>query len=108
MTYPAVPHLAFPLRRAPAGELLAVEQDTLEDVRQCVHVLLRTPRGARPLAPDVGIEDPTFTSGVQAEVLQAQLEDDEDRAHVDVAAGRVGPTGAQAVQVNVQLREDFT
>lgn len=95
-----VPHLAYPLRLS-AGRLEVVEQDTVEDVRQCVYVLLRTPRGARPLAPDVGIDDPTFTGGVDAPELAAELERQEERAEIEISTG--GPDFAGREQVTVRV-----
>lgn len=103
-----IPHIAFPLRQAPAadgGGLVEVEQDTIDDVRQCVHVLLRTPLGVRPLAPQVGVEDPTFTR-VDGDVLAATLEDQEDRAAVTVTASPVDATGEQQIEVLVALADE--
>src|SRR5690606_15301925 len=98
-----VPHLAYPLRRAASGALAVVEQDTLADVRQCVHLLARTPRGARPLAPDIGVEDPTFGGGVDPLALAGDLESWEPRAAVRVEADGPGGDGAQRVRVHVDL-----
>lgn len=98
-----VPHLAFPLRQAADGGLAVVEQDTIDDVRQCVHVLLRTPIGARPLAPAVGVDDPTFSSGVDGDELAARLEDQEPRATVSVSASVVDDTGGQEIEIDVAL-----
>jgi phage baseplate assembly protein W len=103
-----VPHLAFPLRLAEDGGFAVVEQDTLEDVRQCVHVVLVTPRGSRPLAPNVGIEDPAFMAGVDAAELQAALEGDdgEPRARVTIEADPVSAGGEQSVSVRVDLADE--
>lgn len=102
---PDVPHLGFPLRLGADGDLACVEQDSYEDVRSCVHVLLRTPRGVRPLAPQVGVEDPTF-HGVDADELAAELEAQEDRARVVVTAASVDASGEQQVTVEVGLADD--
>jgi phage baseplate assembly protein W len=99
-----VPHLRWPLRGA-AHRLQTVEQDTIDDVRQCVRVLLVTPLGARPLAPEIGVEDPTFTAGVDAEVLAAELEEMEDRASVTVIADQVDPQGHQDIRIHVELAD---
>lgn len=99
-----VPHLAFPLRMNPDGTLADVEQDTIDDVRQCVHVLLRTEVGSRPLAPDVGIEDPTFTEGLDPVQVATRLEEMEDRAQVTITI-EAPHTGEQRAQVNVELAD---
>lgn len=103
MAYPEVPHLRWPLQLA-GGMLLAVEQDTIDDVEQCVHVLLSTPVGSRPLAPDIGAADPTFV-GVDPADLESRLTDPdlgEPRADVTVSVTD-GPE--QVVSVQVALAE---
>jgi phage baseplate assembly protein W len=100
--YPEIPHLAFPLR-LDGGSFAVVEQDTVEDVRQCVHVLLRTPLGIRPLAPEVGVDDPTFTEGVDGDALAAQLEEQEPRAVVTVTTSPIDERGEQVLEVRVAL-----
>lgn len=100
------PHLQWPLRLEPDGSLAAVEQDTLEDVEQCVHVLLRTERGSRPLAPAVGVEDPTFDNVIDPGRLSALLEEQEDRARVTVTVDGPDETGEVTVRVSVALRDD--
>ena len=94
---PEVPHLRWPLRLA-AGQLLTIEQDTIDDVEQCVHVLLTTPLGTRPLAPDVGTVDPAFTGADPADI-QDRLADSEPRAQVTVTVDGAGPEHTVAVQV---------
>jgi len=98
-----IPHLAFPLALTESGALGVLEQDTLADVRQCVYVLTRTPRGTRALAPTTGIPDPTFTSGVDPAELTATLEEQEDRARVRVVAAAPDGAGRQNPQVRVRL-----
>jgi hypothetical protein len=99
---PEVPHLRWPLRLTPAGHLAQVEQDTLEDVRQCVAILVATPVGARPLAPEDGVEDPTFGPGWSPVALRRAIEAQEDRAAVDVQVTPL-PLGEERVQVTVDL-----
>lgn len=99
-------HLAFPLRLEPDGSLRQVAQDSLEDVRSCVHVNLHTPVGARPLAPDIGIDDITFSVGVDAESLTAELEGMEPRARVSITASPIDERGHQQLQVDVGLVGD--
>lgn len=101
---PDVPHLTWPLRMA-GPRLAAVEQDSIEDVRQCVHVLLRTPPGARPLAPEVGIDDPTF-GVVDPGEITGYLADHEPRAVVSVTETGPDAGGRQAVTVAVALAEE--
>lgn len=55
----SVPHLAFPLRLS-GGRLATVEQDSMDEIEQCVEIVLRTERGTRLGQIEFGIEDPTF------------------------------------------------
>lgn len=103
---PTIPHLAFPLRATLAAGLAAVEQDTYDDVRQCVHAIALTPIGARPLAPDVGLEDPTFSMGVEPAELEADFAELEDRAVVTVTVEAVDSSGEQRVSLDVALADD--
>lgn len=98
-------HLAYPLRLLADGTFETVEQDTLDDVRQCVQVLLNTPVGVRPLAPQVGIPDYTF-QGVDPDELQELLEDQEDRAVITITTSdpaQTGDDGEQSVIIDVEL-----
>lgn len=99
---PDLPQLAWPLRQDSAGGLVEVEQDTIDDVRQCINVLLHTPPGSRPLAPDVGIEDQTFTR-IDTDALTSALEDQEDRALVTVTVAQADGTGEQQMEIAVAL-----
>lgn len=108
MARPDRPHLAYPLQLTDGGYLKVYEQDTLEDVRNCVSVLMRTPIGARSLAPLVGVPDPTFTRGVNGPVLKRILEHPENgepRADVTVRALDPLPNGQQQVGIAVDLAD---
>lgn len=77
------PHFDLPFRFDSSGHAAVVEQDTLEDVTNCVEAVLRTIKGQRAEAPDFGIDDPTFTDqpiNLQA-IVEAVLEQ-EPRANV--------------------------
>jgi hypothetical protein len=100
-----VPHLAWPFR-LPGRTLAVVEQDDIEDVRQNVHSYLATEKGERPLAPDFGLDDPTFGPGVNTARLSAEIEAAEDgRARVEITATGPDPSGRMAVTVSVALAE---
>jgi hypothetical protein len=67
-----VPHLAFPVRLSSTGAFAVVEQDSPDEVTQCVAVLVGTVVDQRQELPAYGILDPTFTDGTDiAEVLDA-------------------------------------
>jgi phage baseplate assembly protein W len=95
----------LPRGQAP-GTFSVVEQDTLADVKQCIHVLVKTPLGWRPLAPDVGIVDPLWLEGIDTDALAGSLVEWEPRAAVSVTTGGPDGDGRQTVQINVDLAEE--
>lgn len=86
------------------GRLATVEQDTLDELRMNVRVLLHTPAGARPIAPQVGVEDPTFTD-LDGPGLAADLMRWEPRAQVTVTVTGGSWEGERRVGVDVEHRE---
>lgn len=40
-----------------------VEQDSVDELAQCVEAIVRTPTGFRESQPEYGMDDPTFTEG---------------------------------------------
>lgn len=75
-----IPHLAVPFRIDGTGTAAVVEQDSVDDVAQCVETLLRTFVGERLELPDYGIEDPTFETVVPVNELMAVVARWEPRA----------------------------
>jgi len=66
----------------PTG-VAVVEQDTLEDVANCVVAIMVTVKGSRDLAPEFGVPDLIFTNqpiGVHDLLISSQ----EPRAELDV------------------------
>lgn len=56
-----IPRLAWPLRVDPlTGSFAVVEQDSDEDIAQCLKAIALTTPGERPDVPDMGVEDLTF------------------------------------------------
>jgi phage baseplate assembly protein W len=56
-----IPHFALPFRFSGVGaHAVVVDQDTIEDITNCVQAVLLTRRGERLELPDFGIDDPTF------------------------------------------------
>lgn len=77
-----VPHFSFPFRRLANGKTLAVvEQDTDDEVMDCVEVFLSTEQGERVELPDYGLPDQVFREGgVDMEQVHSQIEVWEPRA----------------------------
>jgi phage baseplate assembly protein W len=81
------PHFAWPFRLGQGHAFAVVEQDTVEDIEQCVVVLVSTELGSREELPEYGISDPTFTSGVDTTEILAAVDDWEDRAVIELRDG---------------------
>ena len=56
----SAPHIEWPFRIVD-GVLQTVEQDSTEEINQCVEAVLNTPLGSRIDAPDYGVPDETFS-----------------------------------------------
>lgn len=94
-----VPHLTWPFRMGDR-QLQTVEQDSLEDCQQSAYAYLYCPKGARPLNPDWGVEDPTFSTHRDGAALAAELEESEEGRYL--AAVRVyGPDGDGRARLDV-------
>lgn len=67
MAPPLVPKLKVPKLKVPLemgeGGFSVVEQDSEDEIAQCVYAIQATPRGSRIEEPDFGITDPTFEQG---------------------------------------------
>ena len=80
----STPHFARPFRLGTDGAFAVVEQDSIDDVMQCVEVLVSTEVGSREELPEYGISDPTFTTEVNLSEISQAVDDWEDRATVDI------------------------
>lgn len=80
----STPHFAKPFRLGTDGAFAVVEQDSLDDVMQCIEVLVSTEIGSREELPGYGITDPTFTTSVDLSEIAQAIDDWEDRASVDI------------------------
>lgn len=76
------PKIAFGFRLQSDGARIAVhEQDSNDEIMDCVEVLLSTELGERQDVPDYGIPDMAFRqNGVDENALTAALSKWEDRA----------------------------
>ena len=77
------PHFAFPFRRGLNGHVVVNEQDSDDDVIDCVEVLLRTNIGERLEEPDYGVIDQTFRmGGADVVYLRGVIAEWEERADI--------------------------
>jgi phage baseplate assembly protein W len=78
-----VPHFAYPFRFERHG-ISTVEQDSLDDLAQCVQVIIQTRIGERVEIPDFGVDPIVFNDDIDRDALQRALEDWEPRIITDV------------------------
>lgn len=88
-------HFSIPFEYDLTGSAAVLQQDTIEEVSQCVRVLLSTPTGTRVEQFDYGIPDPTFTD--EAHMV----------AQITSAVGRWEPRAA-GIEVAVTNQADGT
>lgn len=85
-----------------------IEQDSYEDVSNCVEMVLNTPKGWRSAQPAFGVDDPTFTN-VDPNILKNDIEQWEPRAVTNVSidnddAGLTGsPAGVDQANVKISI-----
>jgi phage baseplate assembly protein W len=77
----SIPHFKIPLQLDPVtGRFAVVEQDTEEDVQQCVVALLRTEVGDRLELSEYGIPSTVFEETIDQGGIMAAIERWEPRA----------------------------
>lgn len=76
----ATPHLKIPFQVGTDHAVMTVEQDTIDEIAQCVSVLLLTTVGERLEVPDYGIPDITFNTTLPLATIRTAIERWEPRA----------------------------
>lgn len=98
---PDQPHFALPFRFV-NGRAVVNEQDSPDDVADCVVAIVSCPLGSRVEAPDFGAPDQTFAQTVDRQQLAAAIRHWEPRAHPQVARV-LDPTDPYASSLQVNL-----
>jgi phage baseplate assembly protein W len=96
-----VPHFTFPFALN-GNSFGVVEQDTIEEIQQCVEILLLTPSGSRLVLPDYGTPETLFAQmPINVPAILNKLNKWEPRAAVtlDQTLGTIQTTAS--IQVNV-------
>lgn len=104
-----VPHFALPFRfeTDPTGEAHAAvnEQDSPDDIADCVQAILMCPLGFRLELPDFGVRDQTFGSpGANLDDIQAAISLYEPRADVLIESD---PSQLDRLIDNVHIRQNL-
>lgn len=103
-----IPHLKVPFALDRQGHARTTEQDSGDEIRQSVKVLLATRPGERLVIPDYGLADPAFAgpdAGVIAEAVQ-RWEPRADLGTIQTAIDDQDP-GLARVTVPVEPQEDL-
>ena len=77
---PTPVHFSYPFRWDQTGHAAVNEQDTSEDIADCVIASILTPRGWRVDSPEFGITDPTFAAPIDIGLMMTEIDYDEPRA----------------------------
>lgn len=84
---PETPHFSLPFRFIGGTATAAMtEQDTVDEIADCIKAIVLTRPGERMELPQFGIDDPTF-QGLNKDDLMAAIERWESRATVAVEEG---------------------
>jgi hypothetical protein len=95
--------MRWPFTIRPDGTIPFVEQDSPQEVEQCVGLVFATPRGGFPDEPALGLAQPTdVQGGISESALDAAARRWEPRAHLNFTSDEM--TGiAQTVGIEVSL-----
>lgn len=77
-----VPHLGYPFQLDGHKHAVELEQDSIEEVTNCVEVICRTDFGALDDLPTMGITDPTFRRSASLNQLSREIAEWEPRASI--------------------------
>lgn len=108
MTHIRVPHFDLPFRIDQAGEgVTTVEQDSVEDVANCVEAALRYVKGQRLDEPTFGITEPTFDAiPISTDRIVAEVLEHEPRAILLIESEEIKPAELyERVRVRISPRE---
>jgi hypothetical protein len=108
MTYPALPHLAFPFARTSDGTGIQVnEQDTVNEIMACQMVIINCPVGYRDDRPEFGWAMPYMRQApLDTGGLEQALREFEPRGPVNIQQTYDAAHAAVTLNVNAQIRSD--
>lgn len=85
-----VPHFAYPFRFGVGGHAATVDQDELDDIRNCVMILLRTEVGSRLDLPEYGVPQQFLKeNGINVNGVLSAINRWEPRAQVAMSVSEI-------------------
>lgn len=108
MPEPDIPKLKVPFEINPVtSRAELVEQDSLDEVSQCVTAIAATEIGSREEDPEFGIPDLTFTqNGPDPAAIREAVEEYEPRAEVFTDMELLGRAATVRARVNVRKESE--
>lgn len=102
------PHFSLPFRfvTAAAGKSVAVqEQDSYEEIRDCVSAIVRYEKGQRPEDPDFGIVPQVFAVHVDTASIVASVQEIEPRVQL-LANDSIDPSDEGIARIVLSVLDD--
>lgn len=108
MSYPELPHFAYPFARTPDGTGVAVnEQDTEPEIMACELVIVAYPVGFRDDRPEFGWAFPELAQApITIDQLEQALTEFEPRAPVNITQVYDAAMATATLSVYVGIRSD--
>lgn len=81
-----VPKLSWPIRLTRSGRYAVVEQDSIEEIEQCVAIIATLEKGEIEDLPELGLRPRVLTENTDAQIadMATEIRAIEPRADVDV------------------------
>lgn len=102
MAKATTPHFAVPFRMDGSRGSVVTEQDSEEEILDCIEVILRYPQGHRPEKPEFGIPDLTFMEHADERLIQEALDEWEPRIEMSVGQSIVDKIDVLIQTIRVQ------
>lgn len=96
-----IPHFQFPFQLGVGGHASVLEQDTDDEIVNCVELILSVPIGSLIDEIEFGITDPTFMINPPVSMIAAQVREWESRAPV---SGVSQPQGQDMTMENIIIQ----
>lgn len=100
------PHFDYPFRFGYTGHAVETEQNSIEDIQNCVTSILLTNKGDRVELPDFGIDSPIFgVQPLQLDEIYSHITDQEPRSLVLLSTA-TDPVDSLKAIITVALQND--
>lgn len=99
-----IKHISFPFRWGADGHAAELEQDTEDEIVNCIDLIASVSVGSLQDQPDFGITDPTFVVRPDAILIKHEIETWETRATVTIDFTNSGQDGSELdMEISVKI-----